>query len=150
MTEYGSGTYGGTVVTVEEEPVVRDLYPRAALGNIGMSRGDTVVRAIRVERNEIAEDLSADKLFFTAKRSSEDTDAEAVIKKSNVTAGIVVTSAAQGLAELTILPADTLGLSGLVVAVLVYDLQLVKPTGQVFTISEGTVIVQPDSSIATV
>lgn len=147
MTEYGSSTYGGTTVTVEST-LPRDQAPRAALGNLGMVRGDSLVKDIEVSLNGAPLDITLDRFSFTAKRSTEDTDAEAVIRKSTATTGFTVTNALLGQLQLRLLPADTLGLSGLVPTVLYYDLQIVRANGDVFTLSEGTLVVYPDSTIA--
>lgn len=53
-----------------------------------------------------------DDIWFTAKHSRWDSDADAVFQKT-VGAGITVTSAAQGLAEIEFLPEETASLTDL-------------------------------------
>lgn len=118
--------------------------------NLGLKRGDTNVITITVKRGRERENLSGgDTLYFTCKRNFADADSAAVIRKSSGgLGGIVLTDPVEGEAQLTILPADTSGLSG-EDQIFPYDIQLLKFTGEVRTIAEGSVIILPDVTVST-
>lgn len=68
-------------------------------------------------------DSDVDKLWFTAKRNTADSDEDAAIQKGTATAtlsGMAITDEAEGLVELILDPADTENLTD---RVLVYDIQ---------------------------
>ncbi len=106
--------------------------------DIELFRGDTKVIELAVTANGAALDLTGKSLRFTVKAShSEKT---ALIAKSEAD-GIVVTYAAGGLAELTLLPEDTRSLANQV-HTLVYDVRLVDGSN-VYTVLDGMLYVRP-------
>ena len=114
--------------------------------NFAMTRGDTVSFSIAVTLSGAPFDLSSCSLWFTAKNKFTDLDNAAVFQKT-IGNGIVVTNAVQGLATVTILPADTNSLS-LIKTILFWDLQLKDSSNNIYTINSGNLIVSPDVTLA--
>ncbi len=116
--------------------------------NHRITRGDTKrfnLKLTRKDANGVAqpENLTGTVLWFTAKERVSDTYANALIRKSNASlGGIVVTDAAQGLATLTISPADTSGFTQS--KILRADIQLQTAGGDVETVAEGTLEIELD------
>jgi hypothetical protein len=78
---------------------------------------------------------------FTAKRTRYDSDAAAVIQKSDGD-GIVITTPASGVAVLTIEPEDTEELTNL--RTLHWDIQVDDGSGDVRTPITGRLVILPD------
>lgn len=106
------------------------------MSDIEMTRGDTRIWKIAVTDPDTGAvvDLTGRTLAFMAKRQPADADGAATISKA-IGAGIVVTNAAQGLAELTLLPQDTNTLPNRDLW-LYWDLQMIAG-GDVFTLNSG-------------
>jgi hypothetical protein len=104
-----------------------------------IKRGDTSKFDITVADKSGPVDLTEVQLHFTAKKTY---DATALIDKT-VGHGIVYTDAVAGLAVMEFTPADTEDLPSSRTT-LVYDLELVNDADEVFTLSSGTINVEPD------
>lgn len=79
-------------------------------------------------------------IWFTAKRSSLDSDADALIQKS-LGAGVTITNAIGGIARIDINGADT----GLIeTTTLVWDCQLKDSAGKYATAAKGVLTIQAD------
>jgi hypothetical protein len=86
-------------------------------------------------------------VWFTAKHSHADDDAEAVIALSTTAGGVERES---GTSYLVTIPAgDTAALTGSEVTVLVADVQLREDGGEPQTVAHGFVVVRPDVTRAT-
>jgi hypothetical protein len=106
-----------------------------------MWRGDTEVfdAAIMVGGSPV--NITGCTLRFTAKRSLQDADADAVFQLVTPTE-IVITNGPGGLCEINVASLDT---SGLLVPTLCYcDLQLVDTLGNVSTTATGTLMIKID------
>ena len=110
--------------------------------NFAMTRGDTVSFNIAVTLSGAPFDLAGCSLWFTGKNKFTDPDNAAIFQKT-ISHGIVVTNSTQGLATVTLLPADTISLS-LVKTILFWDLQLKDSGNNIYTINSGNLIVSPD------
>jgi hypothetical protein len=111
--------------------------------NFSMTRGDSVSWAGTATLSSSPYDLTGILgMSFTAKNKTTDTDANAVFKKT-IGDGITVTSAAQGLFTVAILPADTASVSK-VKTILVWDLEVVDSGGNVYTLNSGNLVINPD------
>jgi hypothetical protein len=112
-----------------------------------MTRGDTYVFEITVLNYDgTAFDLTGASLRFTAKWDIRALDAAAVITLTTGGGGIVVTSATDGEATVTILPSHTTSLPSHTTK-LVYDIQVYLSATQVYTVMQGVLTVVPDSSV---
>lgn len=117
--------------------------------NLRMVRGDTYIFDSAVVLNGEAVDITGCSFRVTAKYSYTEDDAEAVfIKTSNPVDGITILSAPDGSLRTQLAPADTNGLPSHQVD-LVYDLQMLDATGNVFTLQRGILTVVPDVSLTT-
>jgi len=88
-------------------------------------------------------------LWFTVKNKASDSDADAVIQKTSAASDeINVTDAAQGEAEIYLLPEDTESLPA-VVARLFFDVQVKGSDGKIKTVSKGSFVVEPDVTLDT-
>lgn len=85
-------------------------------------------------------------IWFTAKRSSLDPDADALVQKS-LGSGITVVSAPAGTATITIDAADTVDIEP---TVLVWDAQVKDSLGKIRTAAQGTLKITADVTRATV
>ena len=112
-------------------------------------RGDTTRLNLLVVLAGAAYDLTGHNIWFTAKQSFLDADVSAVFQKSTTGGGIVITSALNGRAQITISPIDTEGLTN-IKSLLVYDCQVESPGGDVYTVSYGNLIVLPDVTLTRV
>lgn len=112
------------------------------------TRGDDEVYQLTIrDANEQPVDLTGASLWFTAKRSFEHSDAEAVLQKT-IGAGITLVDAVAGRADVKIDAADTAGLEARPVP-LVWDCQLRSASGDVSTVDAGVLVVEPDVTVAT-
>jgi hypothetical protein len=106
-----------------------------------MWRGDTQVIAAAITVAGIAANITGCSLRFTAKRSLQDTDANAVFQL-NTPAEILITNGPAGLCEINIASADTASENQ---AIRCYcDLQLVDTLGNVSTTATGTLLIKMD------
>lgn len=115
---------------------------------------DTVLDADRGDTNVFDIDLNVpidalnDKVWFTIKRTFEDLDADAVLKKGlNVAGltGIVVTDAPNGKVQVT---CDEGELKGVVQRVLLFDVQI-KQGARYTTVSRGVVRLSGEVTLST-
>lgn len=109
--------------------------------------GDTVLFDLAITRDGLPVDLTGATLWFTAKRSPADVDADAVFQKSTGS-GISVSDAAGGLARVTVAPTDTSTLSN-TDQTLECDVQLKEADGTVTTVARGQLILIPQITRAT-
>lgn len=109
-------------------------------------RGDTIVLNIAVTAGGVVYSLVGCNMWFTAKWAFKDLDVAAVFQKT-IGSGIVLTSPANGLATITILPADTAILPNSKV-LLLYDCQVKDASGKIYTVSYGNLIFLPDVTLA--
>jgi hypothetical protein len=106
-----------------------------------MWRGDTEVFDAAITVAGVAVNITGCSLKFTAKRSLQDSDADAVFQLATPSE-IVITDGPNGLCQITVASADT---SGLLVPTLCYcDLQLVDTLGNVSTTATGTLLIKVD------
>lgn len=122
-------------------PTVQNLT-----GDSALIRGDSNIFTVTVtDQDGAAMNLTGAKLFFTAKYSRSDTDAEAIFQKSSPSNGIEITSAAGGLATVTITTMDTYNLTENIAAY--YDLQVKDSSGRVFTATRGRLEILMDATV---
>jgi hypothetical protein len=109
------------------------------MSDITMYAGDTTTVDYTVTLNGAAVDLTDLILKWAARQSYG--DAKAVIEKGTG-AGIVYTDAANGKAQLTLLPADTMNLAVSRPMTLVWALRLYDGT-DIYTVATGLLTIQP-------
>lgn len=108
-----------------------------------MFRGDSAEFELTVTKDAAPVNLTGGQLRFSAKRSKDDPDADAVVSKvSTDTAQIEITNAAGGLATVKMVPADTEDLTEQ--TVLFYDVQFKDATNRIFTLATGKLKVRLD------
>ena len=110
--------------------------------NFTMTRGDTVSLSGTATLSGDPYDLAGCSLWFTAKNKYTDDDPAAVFQKS-IGDGITVTSAAQGLFVVVISPGDTEAVAKSR-TILVWDLQLMDGSGNIYTLNSGNLVINPD------
>ena len=113
-----------------------------------MHRGDTFQFTLTVTQNNAAFNLTSATIRMTAKWRYDDADVDAVFTVSTSTSGIVITNAAGGLATVTLVPSKTSSLPANRVD-LYYDIQVTDASNNVYTVTDGTLIVLPDVSVTT-
>jgi hypothetical protein len=86
-------------------------------------------------------------LWFTIKRSAEDSDAQAVTQKT-IGSGITVMDAAAGRADVRIAAANMAALPSKRI-VLAWDCQVKDANGVISTVDRGELVVEPDVTRAT-
>ncbi len=108
-----------------------------------MFRGDNAEFALSVVRNGAPVDLTGAKVWMTARRSY----GSPVIfsKTSDPDEGIEVVFAEGGLATVTTSNLDTAELASEEIT-LIYDVQVLDPTGRISTVETGTILVKPDAT----
>lgn len=112
------------------------------------TRGDTATRRFTVKNavTQAAVDITGWTHFrFTAKEKVGSADADAAIAETLAAGGIVKTTPASGILDVTIASADTASLA-YETHELVADLQGVDASGNVWTVWKGRVIIHPDAS----
>jgi hypothetical protein len=112
------------------------------------TRGDTTTRRFTVRNRVTAAvvDITSWSAFrFTGKGRVTDTDLEAVVAETLSGGGIVKTTPASGILDVTIAAADTASLN-LETYELYADLQGVDGSGNVWTVWKGKVVILPDAS----
>lgn len=116
--------------------------------DIEVMRGDGDVYTLTITQGGAALSIVGAELWYTAKRSIKDTDADAVIRKGNTAplTGITVTNAVGGIAELAFVATDTEGLSlaGIKELSFYHDAQIQFPGGQPHTLFFGTLTISLD------
>lgn len=106
-----------------------------------MWRGDTEVFDAAITVAAAAVNITGCSLTFTAKRSLQDADADAVFQLTTPSE-IVITDGPNGLCQILVASADT---SALLVPTLCYcDLQLVDTFGNVSTTATGALMIKID------
>lgn len=116
------------------------------MSRLRMIRGDTFSFSATVTDSNGVVNLTGKSLIFTLKTAYSDADVNAIAQKKSSTGGIVITDAPNGLATITLLPADTRTL-GDEFQVLVWDLQLIDGSN-VYTVASGRMEVTPDVTIS--
>lgn len=111
-----------------------------------MYRGDSAIWNLECKQSDgTALDITSVDLYFTAKSSTRQSDADATFQKTTaISGGITITDGAAGLCTVELSPSDTNGIYA--PATLVWDLQLVTSGNKVFTLAQGTLLVKPDVS----
>lgn len=109
-----------------------------------MTRGDTrTLELTIVDVDTHAVDLTDVYLWFTAKRSLNDTDDQAILRKTSALGGgITVTDAAGGLAKIDLVPADTIDIPGTQGLTLFWDLQSKSSSDAIVTLDEGVMVIK--------
>jgi hypothetical protein len=106
-----------------------------------MWRGDTEVFDAAITVAGVAVNITGCSLKFTAKRSLQDADSDAVFQLDTPTE-IVITNGPLGLCTINVASLNT---SSLLVPTLCYcDLQLVDTLGNVSTTATGTLLIKVD------
>lgn len=108
-----------------------------------MSRGDSFVLAIQVQKLGVPQDITLGKLWFTAKYTYVDPDIRAVSQLTSPASGVVFTFPTAGKAVATMPPTATMNFPDGPVK-LVYDVQYKDSFGIVSTVDTGTITVYPD------
>jgi len=111
-----------------------------------MIHGDSVSLNGTVISNSVPVDITTGQFRFTAKNYYTDPDSSAVIILTSPT-NIVVVNGPLGQFQVLIDPSNTSSLSE-VVTKLVYDIQLTLD-GNVYTIAQGFLLINPDVSQTT-
>jgi hypothetical protein len=112
------------------------------------TRGDSATRRFTVKNavTQAVVDITGWTAFrFTAKDRVGDADAVAVISETLSGGGIVKTTPASGILDVTIAPADTASLA-FETYELWADLQGVDASSNVWTVWKGKVVIYPDAS----
>ena len=108
-----------------------------------MFRGDNKTINLRFTKGGVVQDITNWMIFFTAKRYISDTDAQAIMRKNNISmSDVLITNGSQGLATVSIFPADTSSLEYSELA-LTCDVQARDTSGKVST-TGFNLIVLPD------
>lgn len=112
------------------------------------TRGDDEIYELTLkQRDGTALNLTGVSIWFTVKRSHEETDVQAIVRKT-VGSGITIVNAAIGRADVRILAADLASLPPRRTT-LVWDCQVRDAAGFVSTVDRGQLVVDPDVTIAT-
>lgn len=134
---------------INETPVVTPCKSESLRDHLNMNlrmvRGDTISFNISIVLNGLPVDITNGVLRMTAKWSVTDEDADAIFTKTSTPVdGIVITDAVNGLATITLSPADTINLPDHTVTV-PYDVQL-DILGAIFTVLLGNLTILVDVS----
>ena len=122
--------------------------------DLSIVRSDTYIFDVVAKRPDpdtgslVPIDLTTGKAWFTAKRTLNDLDANAVIQLSTTTSGVILLAAPLGIVRVTIPPLATTSLPNDPVA-LQYDIQVSDAAGVVTTIQKGLLMVEPDVTLTT-
>jgi hypothetical protein len=117
------------------------------MSELTMVRGDSFsFDGAPAERNGVPINLTGAQLKFTLRRTNDPIDLRpAVVQKDTVGGGVAVVSAPAGTYRVTLLPADTQGLTYSVT--LYYDVELTESGGTVTTVDSGTLYVDASRDI---
>lgn len=119
------------------------VYGREHLGqNMKMIRGDSYEFRVTITLDGDTVDITGGDFTMTAKWDVADSDANAVFQKT-VGDGITLTDPTNGVITVKLEPADTNSLP-LHTVDLFYDIQYIDTDGDVHTVLNGTLQVQPD------
>jgi hypothetical protein len=110
--------------------------------NVSAKRGDTIRLLITCTRAGSPVNLTGASIWATFKRSISDTDAAATTIQKTLDNGIVVTDAANGLAVVTLDPADTASLTK--ETTFEGDIQVREADGIVTTVADGSLFIALD------
>lgn len=113
--------------------------------DLPLIRGDSAYLDVLItEPDGQPADLSVVALWWTAKHRTSDADANAVMRKTRVSGGIVLTDAVNGAATVVIDATDWAGYTG--TGNLVWDLQMKVPgtPDLIRTVANGRVLVTQD------
>lgn len=108
-----------------------------------MRRGDTPIFEILVTNaNGTVFDITGCTIYFTAKRSIDDSDANAVISATTLNGGVIITDAPNGVAQAIPTAVSTSGLT--IDENLFWDVQIKTVGGRIHTIANGILSVVRD------
>ena len=107
--------------------------------DLEMYRGNDRVFSLDITRGGYPINLTLATLRFLARKSVTDPDVDAVITKVTG-AGIVTTDASNGMVDLEIASADTIGLYA--PTALVFDIELTEGNGDISTPVQGVLLVK--------
>ncbi len=116
--------------------------------NLIVKRGDTSIFGLTVTQSGAAYNLTGATIRMTAKWNLADADGSAVFFRTSPSTGISITSAAGGLATITLSAANTSSLPATPVN-LFYDVQVTDGSSNPFTVQDGILTVLPDVSVTT-
>lgn len=121
------------------------------MAQLSMKRGDSAVftGTVVMVPGSTPRDITGDTLYFTCKTNSTQPDGEAAIQKSALMPGsegvdIFSTAPETGVYFIKLDPEDTDDLAQGGSVQYNYDVQLVTSDGDVWTIEEGTLTINPD------
>jgi len=123
------------------------IYYNSISGNYEITQQDLQIKAgnnynillLIYDENDIAVNLTDAIILFTAKQNSDDTDAEAIIKKDVIANDNIVNSIYY---KITINPEDTEDESGIDLPNnLLYDIKIKDKDDNIFTIAEGVIAI---------
>ncbi len=148
----------GEVIDPDEEddddpldPVFPVIYGSQNLSDdIQMIRGDTHIFTFTVAYSQTGDpyDVTGCAFRMTAKWRLDDLDISSHFSCTSPLDGIEITSAIDGICQVTITPIKTSTLPPRNV-ILYYDVQMTTPSGQVFTVLIGRLRIRTDHSITT-
>jgi hypothetical protein len=124
------------------------------MSDIQMGKGDTKIFDVEVTKTDpdtgldVVVPLTDAKAWFTAKETSSDTDADAIIIYNNVDNPLnVIITEADGIVRIVIDPADTVDYPN---RWLVYDVQIKEVDGTITTVERGNIELLKQATISTV
>lgn len=122
--------------------------------NLTITRGDSATIHVDVSSGGTPVDLTGYTLWFTAKAAYTDADADAAIQKGNAggLSGVSLMTGPGGAntrIKIVLSPADTESLAAKPVT-LHYDVQAESAGGDIYTITRGDLLVQPDVTVTKV
>jgi hypothetical protein len=119
------------------------------MSDLTITRGDDPIFDLYLATTSGAADLAGVDLWFTAKESVYDADVDAVIQKV-IGSGITVVNESGGIVTISIDHADTVNLRARYLGTpLVWDVQLKDAIGDIQTVANGTLTIEPDITHST-
>ncbi len=116
---------------------------------VEMFRGDTKQVNLTFKKDGVSQNITGWSIWFTAKRAIADADSAAVFRKTSSTgSGIVITSAVNGEAQVTISPSDTNSLEDVEVN-LICDVQAKDGSLNIVTTGYVRLLIKPDVTRST-
>jgi hypothetical protein len=115
-----------------------------ARSTITAHRGDTVEIFISLTDVEGLEqiDVTGMMIWFTLKRSPDDTDLQALLQKNTSTGGVIITNTALGQAKVILSAEETSAIPA--PSIYLYDVQVKDASGKVTTVDEGYLDLRTD------
>jgi hypothetical protein len=108
-----------------------------------ISRTDTsIFSVVLTNANGIPLNLTGATVYFVVKQHYSDLDSQAIINKNSGTGGVLITDVLNGKVQITVLPADTVGLST-GQSNLIYNVRVKDAGLNVFTVITGILQVSP-------